>query len=182
MLPAATLDAATGFANREEHCIMFEVCYGFLLARRALVLAGALMASCCALWAQSDAQTGPAANGPAAGEMHRRGPERELKELTRVLSLTPDQRAQVKTLLEARRQQIEQMRNSPAPAASAGESSPQSNREQFHTIWQDTNTKIEALLTDDQKTKFTAWQQQRRQRMRRHGPDGPDAAPAPPSA
>ena len=55
----------------------------------------------------------------------------------------------------------------------------QRRREQLEAVRNDTDTKITALLNDDQKTKFAAWQQERKRRMeRRQGPD----APAPPGA
>lgn len=153
---------------------MFEFTYGLLLARRALLTASILIASCCALYAQADTQAAPPANGPAAGEMyhHRHGVERQLKQLSRVLSLTDDQKTQVKSLLQAQHQQMEQLRNSTAQNGQANEAQP--NREQIQAIRQDTKTKIEGLLNDDQKTKFEAWLQQRKERMeQRRGQQAP---------
>jgi hypothetical protein len=49
----------------------------------------------------------------------------------------------------------------------------------MEAIRNDTDSKITALLNDDQKPKFAAWQQQRKEAMEhRHGPGG-DSAPAP---
>jgi periplasmic protein CpxP/Spy len=153
---------------------MFELGYGLLLARRALLTAGILIASCCALYAQADTQAAPPANGPAAGEMYHHGPqvERELKQLSRILSLTDEQQTQVKSILEAQHQQIEQLRNSTAQSGQAAETQP--SREQIEAIRQGANAKIEALLNDDQKSKFEAWLQQRKERMeqRRGGESG----------
>lgn len=161
---------------------MFEFNYGFLLARRAMVLASILAAGCCTLWAQADGQSPAPPNGPEPGGMHRRGPgvERELAQLTHVLSLTGDQQNQVKALLTAQRQQFEALRNPPAANGSTSEAAPPS-REQMEAIRQDTNTKINTLLNDDQKAKFAAWEQQRKQMMeRRRGPDSqPDNQQAP---
>jgi Spy/CpxP family protein refolding chaperone len=168
--------------KNEEHRIMIEFAYGFLLARRTLVLAAVLVASCGAIWAQADGQASPPTNGPAPGEMHRRGPgvERELAQLTHVLSLSAEQQTQVKALLTAQRQQFEALRNPSAANGSSNEAAPPS-REQMEAIRQGTDSKIAALLNDDQKTKFAAWQQQRKQRMqRRRGPDSqPDNQGAP---
>jgi periplasmic protein CpxP/Spy len=154
---------------------MVELAYGFLLARRALVFAGLLVAFCCSAWAQSDATPAP----PPPGQ-HWRGPgvERELDHLTRILSLTPEQQTQVKTLLTSQRQQMEALRAANA-SAEPGPPSPE-QREKMTAIRKDTDDKITALLTDEQKPKFAAWQQQRQQMMeRRGGPGGPPPADAP---
>jgi len=139
---------------------MMKFAKQYLLARRTLLMAAVLATSSCAVWAQSE-QPG--------GEMHRGGPniERELGQLTQALTLTADQQTQVKALLEQRRGKMEALR--------AGEAQP--TREQMEGIRKDTDSKITALLNDDQKTKFAAWQQQRMER-RRGG--GGDAAPPPP--
>lgn len=151
---------------------MNELVYGYLLARRTLLLAGVLVVSCCALWAQNDS--------PPPGQMHGRGgnPERELQQLTQVLSLTADQQTQVKTLLAEQREKMEALRK-PASGGDASSQAAPPSREQMVAIRQDTDAKITALLNDDQKPKFAAWQQQRKEAMEhRRGPDG-DSAPAP---
>ena len=158
---------------------MFEFTFGLLLARRVLLSASILIASCCALYAQADTQTAPPANSPGAGGMYHygRGGQHELKQLSRVLSLTGEQQTQVKSILDAQHQQIEQLRNSTAQSGQANAAQP--NREQIQAIRQDTKSKIEALLNDDQKTKFEAWLQQRKERMeQRRGQQG-QPAPAP---
>jgi protein CpxP len=157
---------------------MFEIAYGFLLARRTLVLAGVLVAGSCALWSQADAPQGPPP-GPPQGGMNHRGPDgvRELRELTHVLNLTDAQREQVKTLLDARRQQMEALRN-PAGGDQAAEA-PRPSREQMQSIRQATDTKIAALLNDDQKAKFAAWQKQRQERMEHRGGPGEGGPPPP---
>jgi periplasmic protein CpxP/Spy len=149
---------------------MNELVYGYMLARRTLLLAGVLAVSCCALWAQNDS--------PPPGQMRQRGnPERELQQLTQMLSLTADQQTQVKTLLAEQRQKMEALRNAPSGGASSQATPP--SREQMQAIRQDTDSKITALLNDDQKPKFAAWQQQRKEAMEhRRGPGG-DSPPAP---
>jgi Spy/CpxP family protein refolding chaperone len=139
---------------------------------RGLLMAAILIVSCGAVWAQNDA--------PPAGPMHQRGgnPERELQQLTHVLSLTADQQTQVKALLAEQRQKMEALRNSNSDTSS--QATP-SRREQMESIRNDTDTKITAFLNDDQKTKFAAWQQERKARMeQRQGPGGENAsAPQP---
>ena len=159
---------------------MFELDYGFLLARRLLLSASIAFTSCCAMAAQTDSQPTAPANPPTAGQMHghRHGVERQVKHLTRMLSLTPDQQTQVKAILAEQHQQMEQLRNSAQQNGSTGQSAPP-DRDQIRSIRQDTQAKIEALLNDDQKTKFEAWIQQRKDRMQqRHGQQGePGNAP-----
>jgi Spy/CpxP family protein refolding chaperone len=130
---------------------MFE--NGILLARRALLVASILAASCGAFCVQ--------AGGQARSGMRQRGGgiERELSELTQVLALTGDQQAQVKALLIERRGKMQALRSSVT----------QPTMEQMLAVRQEANGKIRALLNDDQKAKFAAWQQQRLQRWRGQG-------------
>jgi Spy/CpxP family protein refolding chaperone len=154
--------------------MMKELKHGSMVARRTLVLAGVLAVACCALWAQNAP--------PPTGVTGQRGPnqERELQQLTQVLSLTADQQAEVKSLLAERREKMEELRKSGSGGDASGQGA-QPSREQMEAIRNDTDNKITALLNDDQKTKFAAWQQQRKERMEhRGGPGGPP--PPPPGA
>jgi periplasmic protein CpxP/Spy len=160
---------------------MLEISYGFLLARRATLLAAVFLAACCAAWAQSDASPAPPAGGPPPGGMYRHGPgiERQLRELTRVLSLSTEQQTQVKALLESEHTQMEELRRQTEAATDQTAPPTPPDREKMLAIHQATDTKITALLNEEQKTKFAAWQQERQQRMMRRGvPDG-TAPPAP---
>jgi Spy/CpxP family protein refolding chaperone len=159
----------------EEHKQMFEFTYGLQLARRTALTMGMMFAGCSALWAQAGAQA-----APPPGGMHQRGfgVERELRQLTLVLTLTDAQQAQVKTLLMEQRQQMEALRKPAASSDATGEA-PQPSWEQMGAIRDATEAKIAAVLTDEQKPKFAAWQQQRKQMMeRRRGQQG-QHAPAP---
>ena len=95
--------------------------------RRGLLIAGILAATCSALWAQNGSQPDAA---PAGQQMGRRGgnQERQLKHLTRMLSLTPDQQTQVKGLLAERRQKMEELRKS----SSGGDASARRQRPNRH--------------------------------------------------
>jgi Spy/CpxP family protein refolding chaperone len=141
------------------------------LASRTLLAAGLVILACGALKAQNDA--------PPPGPMGHRGPnsERQLEMLTRVLSLTPEQQTQVKGLLTEQSQKMEELRKSTSGSDASSQGAPPS-REQMEAIHNDTDGKITALLNDDQKVKFAAWQKERKERMeRREG--GP---PPPPNA
>jgi Spy/CpxP family protein refolding chaperone len=163
--------AKSRFTKREEHRSM-KLGTRFTYASRTLLMAGLLTVACAALGAQTDAppqgQSGP---------MGHRGfnPERQLQMLTHVLSLTTEQQAQVKTLLTEQSQKMEELRKTSSTADSSGQAAPP-NREQMEAVHNDTDAKITALLNDDQKTKFAAWQQQRKERME-HRESGPPPPP-----
>jgi septal ring factor EnvC (AmiA/AmiB activator) len=149
--------------NQKEHRIMIDFVYFVSLARRGLLVASILVASCCVFCAQADGQA-------RAGMRQHGGVERELVELTQALGLSGDQQAQVKAVLEERRSKMEALRASGAPPS----------REQIELIHKEANQKIAALLSDDQKGKFAAWQQQNRERRRGQG-SGEATPPQPPN-
>jgi Spy/CpxP family protein refolding chaperone len=162
-LPGQQPEFLKKFHNNQEHRIMMKFAKQFLPARRTLLMAAVLATTSCALWAQSDqAQPG--------GGMRGGGPnvDRQLGQLTQALTLTADQQTQVKALLEQRRGKMEALRASGT----------QPTREQMEGIRKDTDAKITALLSDDQKTKYAAWQQERMERRR--GGGGGDGVPPPP--
>jgi Spy/CpxP family protein refolding chaperone len=126
--------------------------------------------------------------------------DRELKQLTRLLTLTTEQQAQVKTILTDQRQQIEALFNESKPAAKNGKTHQEATtdddrqvnmeamekvRDAAKTIREDADTKIAATLTDDQKTKFAAWKQKQAKAFDRQERDGmppppPDGGDGPP--
>ena len=110
----------------------------------------------------------PGADGPRRG-----GPERRVEMLQRQLSLTPDQTTQVRALMATERSKME--------ALHANSSLSQGDMHtQMMAIHQDSDTKLRALLTPDQATKYDAMQAQMRARMQERGGDG--QGPPPPSA
>jgi Spy/CpxP family protein refolding chaperone len=130
-----------------------------------MLLGAILVASTVGLWAQDTPPPGP----PPDGQMRQRGPnpEREIAQLTEALSLTPDQQTQVKALLAERRAKVEALRaNGERPS-----------REQMQGIRMETDAKINALLNDDQKTKYAAWEKERMEHRRGGGGDGPPPPP-----
>jgi periplasmic protein CpxP/Spy len=147
-----------------------------LIVERTLLMAAILAVSCASLCAQS-------------GEVHRHGGnhEWELQQLTQVLSLTGEQQTQVKSLLAERHEKMNALRGGNSGSDASAQAAPSSNqrpsREQMEAIRRDTDMKIAALLNDDQKTKFAAWQEQRKQEMEQRRGEGGGSAPAsqPPS-
>jgi Spy/CpxP family protein refolding chaperone len=167
---------------------MTEFFYLVSLARRTLLLAGVLIASCCALWAQPGGSMGPPPDGPPPGGMQANMPEqlsgpgveRQLKRLTQLLTLTEAQQAQVKAILTNQRQQVEALVKpakasaNTGSASAAGDGKTASNEDQppdrevmealraaVKSIHEETRAKIAAVLTDSQKTTYAAWEAKR---------------------
>lgn len=114
---------------------------------------------------QAQAQPGQGPGGPM-----RMDPDRQLGRMTRELGLTTDQQNQIKPLLVDRQQKI--------GAVFQDQSlSPRDRRAKMQSIRQDSRSRIEAVLNDQQKQKFEAMEQER---GRRGGPGGPpDGVPQP---
>ena len=110
---------------------------------------------------------------PPGGGMHGRGgPERQVEMLTKRLNLTPDQVTQVKAIdMDAMTQ---------AKAVHSDTSLSQDDRRsKTMSIHEAAQTKIRAVLNDEQKTKFDAMMAHRRDHMQ-HG-EGQGAPPPPPA-
>ena len=118
---------------------------------------------------QQDAQ-GP----PPEGGMHGRhgGPERQVEMLTKRLNLTPDQVTQVKAIDMDQMTQIKGLRSDTSL-------SQEDRRSKMMSIRQASETKVRAVLNDEQKTKFDAMVAHRREHMK-HGAE--EGTPPPPTA
>jgi len=150
-------------------------------------LAGACLMICsCAALAQQDGPPGPPQDGPPPGDSRPadRGPnaDRELKTLTRLLSLTTDQQTGVKALLEQQVAQIKALRNQArSETSTASNTDPRQERmEQVDRIREETNTKITALLDESQKKTFVDWEQKRKAEMEKRRSEREDSPPPPP--
>jgi protein CpxP len=161
-----------------------------------LAAGAALLALCScaafaqAAFAQSEQPQNPppgADQGGPRGQM-RRGfePERELATLTHVLTLNPEQQTGVKAVLEQQATQMKALRDkaeSTSPDGPAPETR-QARMTQMEQIRDESNTKISALLDENQKKTFADWVQKRKAEMARRGPRGgnpqPDGAGTPP--
>jgi len=102
-------------------------------------------------------------------------PDTQLQRMTQQLDLTADQQSQIKPLLVERQQKLETLR--------ADQSTSQDDRRaKARTISQETHSKIEAILTDQQKQKFAAMQEHMRHGGPGQGPSTtPDSNATPPS-
>jgi Spy/CpxP family protein refolding chaperone len=91
-------------------------------------------------------------NPPRPGIQGARSIDQELDHLTKDLELTPDQRKQIRPLLEEHHDRIQALLDN-NPKLSRGDLGPQ-----IHTISDETHHQIEALLTEHQKQLARAMQ------------------------
>lgn len=123
------------------------------------MLLGAMLGTGVVL-AQAPEQS-PQSNSPQATQNqqarahHEINPDRQASHLGKKLGLTGDQVAQIKPILEARQQQMQNLRSDTSLA-------PQDRHAKAQEIMQDSKTKIEAVLNDTQKQQFEQMLQERR--------------------
>ena len=133
----------------------------------SLVACGASLALCPVLHAQdATSSPSPTTTGSGGGWGHGGGGrglnvDTMLQRLTDALSLTTDQQTQIKPILQTEVTTLQTIRANTSL-------SPQDRRSQFMDARNTANTAINAILTPDQQTKFTQYQQQHN----RHGGGG----------
>lgn len=144
----------------------------FRHSRTVTFILGALLATGMA-FAQSDPQQAPDNAGqansaqaaqPAPGRQHRANPARQARRLARQLNLSQEQVAQIKPILVDRAQQTQDLR--------ADTSLSNADRHaKARAIMQDSKTKIEGVLNDQQKQQFEQLLAQRRERRQHNQPN-----------
>ena len=157
----------------------------FPLISRVLTLAAVVALAGTLLHAQDGPPPGPPPGEMQDGPQQGPGVDRQLKHLTKLLTLTSDQQAQVKVILTDQQQQIkalfDQARSSSGVSSSdTGGPTPETmtaQRTQMRLIRDAANSKIAAVLTDEQKAKFTAWLDQQKKREAQQGDDMPPPPP-----
>lgn len=109
-------------------------------------------------------------NGMHHGGMHhgRMSPDRQLQHLTQALNLSADQQAQIKPILVERDHTMHTIWQNQSLT-------PAQRRDQMMAAMHQSNTKLEAVFTPDQKQKYEAMMQRRMERMHnwQHGHNGP---------
>jgi Spy/CpxP family protein refolding chaperone len=80
-------------------------------------------------------------------------PQRQTARLSRKLQLTPEQAAKIEPILQSRMQQMQQLRADTTLA-------PGDRRAKMRALMQDSNTQLQAVLTDSQKQQYQQMQQQ----------------------
>jgi len=132
-------------------------------ATKATIVLGALLSASLMFAQAPDSSQAPAANSAQAapaqpGYQHRHfDPSQFAAHLGQRLGLSSDQVAQITPVLAARQQQMQTLRADTSL-------SEQDRHTKAHAIMQDTNSKIEAVLTDPQKQQFEQMLAQRRAR------------------
>lgn len=119
---------------------------------------------------QTDAGQGGWHHGGGHGPM---SPDMELTHLTKMLNLSSDQQTQIKPILQDRHDQMMQIHQD-------GSLARPDKMAKMKTLDADSNTKLEAVLNDQQKAKYEKMIQHRQEQMERmraeHGSG--DATPA----
>jgi Spy/CpxP family protein refolding chaperone len=156
-------------------------------------LGAALLGLCSFAAVAQSTQPAPAdepAGGPH-GQWHRGhgNEDREFGMLIRRLSLTTDQQTGVKALLDQQVTQMKALRTAPAAESSTSPApgTPEARQARFAQMTQireETETKISALLDENQKKTYAEMIAQRKQAMARHqgrfgNPPADGATPAP---
>ena len=143
-----------------------------------VAMGAALLGLCSfAVYAQSTPPANDTAPAPHDNWRHGGGPERELEHLTHLLTLTAEQQTGVKALLEQQSTQIRALHaktQSEAAGAQTAETR-QAGITQMDQIREETNTKISALLDDNQKKTFADMIARRKAAMARHEGNPPPA-------
>ena len=120
---------------------------------------------------QNQSNTTPAKE---SAHRHQADPQREANRLAKKLNLTDEQKSQIVPILTDHQQQMKTIREDSSL-------SQQDRRAKMHSAWEDSDTKIKAVLNDQQKQKYEEMQQARQNRMHEHREQGPAPAAQPQS-
>lgn len=114
-------------------------------------------------FAQDNTQAGPPPMQGHGGRMP--SPDQQLARLTTALNLSSDQQSQIKPLLENQQQQMMQIHQD----SSLSRDDKMAKAKSIHD---DTRSKIEAVLNDQQKQKYEAMQEKMQEHMQGKMPGG----------
>jgi hypothetical protein len=123
-----------------------------------IALSGVLAAGLALCGAQAFAQDAPTGQGQGGGRGRGMDPDQMLARMTKRYNLSADQQSQIKPILVDRQQKMQALWQNQSLSR-------EDRRSQMQAIHQDTDSRIEAVLNDQQKQKFQAMQE----RMH-HGP------------
>ncbi|AND70377.1 hypothetical protein ATSB10_29230 [Dyella thiooxydans] len=104
---------------------------------------------------QALAQDAPAT--PPAGARAEKDPQRQVRHLSRLLDLSPQQAAALAPVIEQRQQQLSRLRQNTSLDRRV-------RRDRLRSIQRDTDAQIQSVLTDSQKQKYAQWKQQLQER------------------
>jgi periplasmic protein CpxP/Spy len=120
-----------------------------------LALGGVFALGTATAIAQDQGQAGVPAGHPSRAM--RTDPDQQLANLTQKLNLTTDQQTQIKPILVDRQQKLHALMENQSLSRDE-------RRSQAKSVMSDSNSRIEAVLSGDQKQKFEAMQQQKREK------------------
>ena len=125
-----------------------------------------------AAFAQDPGTNPPAAGGPGMGPNHERM-EQHRQEMEKALGLTDAQKDQMKQVHQDEKAKLEALRNDTSLTRDQ-------KRAQMQAIRKDMRTRMDAILTPEQKEKMKQFRQEHKGRMggHRHGPP-PDGGTGP---
>lgn len=139
--------------------------------RRLAMVMGAVLGAGALMVAAQEPQAAPAGqttdqtqSQAAAGRQGRHkgmDPQKQLKHLTKKLSLSADQQAQILPILTERQQQMQSLR------ADTSLSQPD-RRAKARAMSQDNQSKLEAVLNDQQKQQFEQMLAERKAKHQKH--------------
>ena len=132
-----------------------------------LALGGALALGVTALAQDTMAPAQEQGQGGAGRHGRRMDPDRQLQHLTKNLNLSTDQQNQIKPILDERQQKMQTLFQDQTI-------SQQDRRTQARSIISDSDSKIEAVLNDEQKGKYAAMQEHRRHGKHGNAPSSED--------
>ena len=114
---------------------------------------------------------------PQQGRQQAPNGDRIMQAMTKRLNLTEDQQNQIRPIMQDEMTQIMGLRNDSSLA-------PRDRMQKMRAIRDDSNAKVRAVLTPDQRPQFDAMQQEQQDRMRQRrqqgGPNGNPNGPPPP--
>lgn len=87
------------------------------------------------------------AQAPAQRPAHVPNPRHQAKKMAKALALTPDQVSKIEPILADRDQQVQSLRSDTTLA-------PNDRKAKMHSIRQESDTRIEAILNDTQKQQY----------------------------
>ena len=125
-----------------------------------------------ALIAQDAAQDQSAQPMQQGGQHGPMSPDRELTHMTKALQLTSDQQAQIKPILQNRRDQMMQIHQDSSMSR-------QDKMAKMKDLDDSSNSKVEAVLNDQQKPKYEQMMQNRKEHMQQRRANRQNGGAAP---
>jgi periplasmic protein CpxP/Spy len=169
----ATDQSLPGYYLCRRKYMMKQSLYKFALS--GLLVAGFATSSALAQdTTQPQTAAAPQAQMQGHGRGHAPDPNKQLAHMSKKLSLTADQQSQIKPILTDRQQQMQGLWQDQSLSKSDRHATIKSIRD-------DANTRIEAILNDQQKQQFEAMQakMEARHGMHKSGSGDASSAPAP---